>query len=410
MAIAAAPAGLIGVIEAVRHDFHAVAAQTYLDIASCAPLSQRLQRAVAHHLSDPEYGFDKAAGLALVEQTRSLFAQLINADADDIALTKNVSEGLNGVANAIDWKSGDNVVVCPALEHPNNRYLWHHLAHRLGVQLRLVPAVGNEYPIAAMLAAIDARTRLVTLSTVSYLPGLLTPLGLLSALCRRRDILLLVDAAQSVGPLHTDVRAMGADALAVTTQKGLLGVHGMGFLYVRPEWAQRLRPVGLARFGVDEDMVAGKGLVDEPLTLRRGTRRFDMGNYNLEGAVAVRESLLLLLSVGTRTIEVHTVGLARRLAEGLAEWGLPVCRPRDEKNQAHVVSLGSLNPASSAAQSDYLYQFYRYLTNQQVRASWRNGIVRFSVHLYNNTTDIQKVLDLAQQFVAKPPVGLAAQI
>ena len=386
-------------MDAVRQDFSSVVSHTYLDIASCAPLSGALQRAVAAHLSDPEYGFDKERSLSLVEQTRALFAQLINAQPDDIALTKNVSDGLNCIANAIDWKAGDNLIVCPALEHPNNRYLWLQLARRLGVELRLVPAPGNVYPIEAMVAAMDERTRLVAISSVSYVPGFSTPLALLSQACQKNDVLLLVDAAQSIGPLHTDVQAIGIDALAVTTQKGLLGVYGMGFLYVRPAWAQRLQPVSLGRFGVDEKSTMGKGLINEPLALRQGARRFDLGNYNLVGAVAARESLLLLNSIGTQAIQAHNVQLANHLYEGLLVLGLPVCQPQDGKNLSHVVSLGLLNPASNTAEVELLHRLYVYLELNRVRSSWRNGILRFSIHLYNNTADIQNVLSLTREFV-----------
>jgi len=386
-------------IDAVRQDFSSVVSHAYLDIASCAPLSGALQRAVAAHLSDPEYGFDKERSLSLVEQTRALFAQLINAQPDDIALTKNVSDGLNCIANAIDWKAGDNLIVCPALEHPNNRYLWLQLARRMGVELRLVPAPSNEYPIEAMAAAIDERTRLVAISSVSYVPGFSTPLALLSQACRQNDVLLLVDAAQSIGPLHTDVLANGIDALAVTTQKGLLGVYGMGFLYVRPAWAQRLQPASLGRFGFDEKSTMGKGLINEPLALRQGARRFDLGNYNLVGAVAARESLLLLTSIGTEAIQAHNVQLAKHLHDGLLVLGLPVCQPQDEENLTHVVSLGSLNSASNTAEVELLHRLYVYLELNRVRSSWRNGILRFSIHLYNNTADIETVLSLAREFV-----------
>ena len=384
-----------------KQDFKAVVSHTYLDIASCSPMSQTLQQAVASHLSDPDYGADKNRGLQIVDQARSLFAQLINAQPDDIALTKNVSEGLNTVANAIAWKPGDNVVICPALEHPNNRYLWHNLAQQRGVELRLVQASGNEYPIEGMLAAINAQTRLVALSTVTYVPGFLTPLESLAQHCRRHDALLLLDAIQSVGPLHTDVQAMGIDALAVSTQKGLLGLSGMGFLYVRPEWVERLHPASLARFGVDESAMPGRGIRTEAIALRRGARRFDLGNYNLVGATAAIESLTLLLRVGTRAIQSHTVALARQLSLGLQELGLPVCQPADEKNQTHVVCLGSLIPASSAEQFQWLYALYEHLMRNQVRASWRDGILRFSLHLYNNQADVQTVIALARQFVMK---------
>ena len=389
------------IVDQIRRDFASVVGHTYLDIASCAPLSQTLQHAVARHLSDLDYGFDKSKGLALIEQSRSLFAQLINAQPDDIALTKNVSEGLNFIAAAIDWKAGDNVVVCPALEHPNNRYLWQNLAQRLGVELRLISAFSNEYPIDKMLSAIDAHTRLVTLSSVSYVPGFLTPLETLSAVCRRQNILLLVDGAQSVGPLHTDVQAMGIDALAVTTQKGLLGLYGMGFLYVHPDWARRLHPVSLARFGVDEGLSLSKGLSDEPLQLHPGARRFDLGNYNLVGAVAVNESLTLLNSIGTETIQTHNLSLARALSQGLSGLGLPVCRPSDQSYQTHVVSLGSVIPEPDRAEFDLLLALYQTLTASGIRASWRNGILRFSTHLYNNHADVQTVLTLTQVFLER---------
>ncbi len=387
-------------VETIRRDFRAVVSQTYLDVASCAPLSQAVRDSVARHLGDPEYGNDKQHAAAVVEHSRSLFAQLINAQPDDIALTKNVSEGLNIVANAMDWKAGDNMVVCPALEHPNNRYLWHNLAQRRGVELRLVPASGNEYPIEHMLAAIDAQTRLVTVSSVSYVPGFLTPLDRLAQLCRRNGALLLVDAAQSVGPMHTDVEAMGIDALAVGTQKGLLGLYGMGFLYVRPAWAQRLQPMGLARSGVDESATMGHGTVAEEIQLRGGARRFDMGNYNLVGATAAKESLALLTRFGTRAIQKHTVALALQLSRGLTELDLPVCKPVAEKNQTHVVCLGSLIPPPPADQFQWLHAFHGHLTHNRVRASWRDGVLRFSMHLYNNTADIHTVIGLARQFVA----------
>ena len=85
-------------------------------------------------------------------------------------------------------------------------------------------------------------------STVTFAPGFRTDVAALGRLCRERDVLLLVDAAQSAGVLHTDVQRSGIDAFAVSTQKGLLGLYGMGFLYCRRAWAERLEPAYLARF------------------------------------------------------------------------------------------------------------------------------------------------------------------
>ena len=83
---------------------------------------------------------------------------------------------------------------------------------------------------------MDARTRCATVSTVTFAPGFRTDIDTLGRACRERGVLLLVDAAQSAGKVHTDVQRSNIDALTVSTQKGLLGLYGMGFLYVRREW------------------------------------------------------------------------------------------------------------------------------------------------------------------------------
>ena len=104
-------------------------------------------------------------------------------------------------------------------------------------------------------------------------------------------MLLLVDAAQSVGVQHTDVRASNIDALAVSTQKGLLALYGMGFLYVRREWAERLQPAYLARFGVDLGDAHEASLGGYDYKLAPGARRFDLGNYNFLATAAVDASM-----------------------------------------------------------------------------------------------------------------------
>ena len=80
---------------------------------------------------------------------------MINAQTDEIAITKNVSEGLNAIIAALDLKAGDNVVLCPDLEHPNNVYPWLHLRERLGVEIRTVTGNNGHMPIEDMIVAMD---------------------------------------------------------------------------------------------------------------------------------------------------------------------------------------------------------------------------------------------------------------
>ena len=216
-----------------------------------------------------------------VESVRSGFAQMINASMDEIAITKNVSEGLNAIVAALNLKAGDNVVLCPDLEHPNNVYPWLHLRERLGIEIRTVSGDGGNMPVQEMITAMDESTRCVTVASVSFSPGFRTDMAPLGAACRERDAFFLVDGVQSVGIVETDVNALNIDGLVVSTQKGLLGLYGMGLLYCRHEWADRITPVYLARFGVDlGGGVHEAALGSDNYRLMPGARRFDLGNHN----------------------------------------------------------------------------------------------------------------------------------
>ncbi len=311
---------------------------------------------------------------------------------------KNASEGLNAVANALPWSPGDNVVICAALEHPNNVYPWLNLRDRAGIEVRMVEPVRAAVPADAMAAAVDGRTRLVTAPTVSFSPGLVTHLAPLSAACARVGAFFLVDAAQSVGVIHTDVDAMGVDGLATATQKAIGSFYGTGFLYCRRGWADRLRPPYLARYGVALGDDAHETALDtDAVILRPGARRFDLGNYNYLGAVAADAALGLLLDVGTPNIEAHARGLARALAEGMAELGLPLAGGLGS-DLGHIVAVGERGGRHDTTDDPRLNALFEHLTANGVRLSIRRGVLRFSVHMYNNRADIDRVLSLARHW------------
>jgi cysteine desulfurase/selenocysteine lyase len=124
-------------------EFPATEQLTYMDVSARGVISRAVRAALDTHLDGRMLGSaEKDEYFALVERTRGRFAQLINAHADEVALTKNVSEGLNTVAASLPWQAGDNVVLCPELEHPNNVYCWLNLRHR-GVEVRMVSPRGG---------------------------------------------------------------------------------------------------------------------------------------------------------------------------------------------------------------------------------------------------------------------------
>jgi cysteine desulfurase/selenocysteine lyase len=390
------PAIELGPLNAARASFPALERWTYMDISGRSVLSREVRAALDAHLDERMMnGGDKERFFALIERARGRFAQLINAHPDEIALTKNISEGLNMVATGLDWRAGDNVVICPDLEHPNNVYPWLNL-QRLGVEVRQVAARDGHIPVDALVARMDARTRVAAVSTVTFAPGFRTDVDVLGRECRSRDVLLLVDAAQSVGVLHTDVAQSNIDALAVSTQKGLLALYGMGFLYCRRAWAERMQPVYLARFGVDLGDAHEATLGDTSFRLAPGARRFDLGNYNFLATAGVDVAMQQLLEWDTRRIEPYVVGLAHTLAQGFLDLGLPVAGGAPGPHLAHIVTVGSLSTSHYGTQDERYNRLYEHLTANRVKLSIRRGMLRFSLHVYNNGEDVARVLELTR--------------
>jgi selenocysteine lyase/cysteine desulfurase len=296
------------------------------------------------------------------------------------------------------------VVICPDLEHPNNVFLWYNLQKLQGVEIRALEPDEGRLPYDAMEAAMDGRTRVVTAPHVSFSPGFVSDVRRVADAAHRHGALVVVDAAQSVGALVTHVDALGADALAVATQKCLLALYGYGFLYVRRGVAEGLIPRHVARYGMDLGVDAGEtartGGVDLPFAA--GARRFDLGNYNYLGARAAEASLELLMAVGVDRIEAHVRALAAALARGFLELGLPVAGGAPGPHLAHIVAVGESGGGHhDSADDPVMNELHRHLLLDGVRHSIRKGVLRFSIGAYNDESDIHRVLASAGSWVAR---------
>lgn len=384
----------------VRTLFPGALDKVYFNIAETTLIPRATADAARAYVDSALSGTgDKAAHRASVERCREGLAALVGADPDEVAITKNVSEGLNLFASSLTWKPGDNVVVCPEIEHPNNVFLWLNLRRLKGIEVRSVEPIDGALPIEALAAAIDERTVLVTVPHVSFSPGFVTDVRAVSDAAHRHGSVVLVDAAQSIGALRCDVNELGIDALAVATQKNLLAFYGFGFLYIRRAIAEALIPSHVARYGMDLGADAGETARSgaEVLPYAAGARRFDLGNYNYLGAVAADASLSLVSSLGIDRIERHLRALAARLVEGLLELGLPVAGGRPGPHLGHIVAVGKSGGGHhDTADDPFMNDLYQHLTANDVHLSIRKGVLRMSLGIYNDVTDVDRTLELVR--------------
>lgn len=396
VAAAPPPAGGILDVAAVRARFPAVHRHVYANVGSRGVLSNTAREAAigaidGHWLGD----VSKEQRNRLLDRCRQRFAALVHAGPDEIAVLKNVSDGLNSVATAMDWRAGDNVVLCPELEHPNNIYLWIAL-RRFGVELRQVPPRAGAIDAPALAAAIDGRTRIVTASSVTFTPGFRTDLATIGRASRVAGSFFLVDAVQSCGVLETNVEEAFVDGLATSTSKGLLGLMGLGFLYVSRVWLERLTPAFVARYSVERGGGHESEIESLDFHYAPTARRFEIGNYNWTGIAVADASLGELLDIGPPAIEAHTLALARRLADGLAALGWPVNMPPDDGKRSHLVTVGELGAGDAYSSRDpRLNRLIEALKAADVRFAVRRGLLRFGFHIFNDAEDVDRILEIA---------------
>ncbi|HEX8617453.1 MAG TPA: aminotransferase class V-fold PLP-dependent enzyme, partial [Thermoanaerobaculia bacterium] len=203
----------------------------YFNHAAVGPLSTRACEAMERHARDQrDFGaLHWKEWYAEIDRLRESAARLIGAQADEIAILKNTSEGLSFVAGGLRWAAGDNVVTS-ALEFPSNWTPWKRLEAK-GVECRVAPLPTVER-IAPLL---DARTKIVSVSSVAFHNGFTADLEALGALCAERNVLFCVDAIQSVGVLPIDVRKAKIDFLSADGHKWMCGPEGSAIFYVAAE-------------------------------------------------------------------------------------------------------------------------------------------------------------------------------
>jgi selenocysteine lyase/cysteine desulfurase len=373
----------------VRGDFPAASRMLYLDAAHQTPLANSVRAALEAFLAESsEDGGPKQMWLDRVERVRERVARFMGAGADELAFTKNTSEGLNMVANALPLRAGDNVLMIEG-DHPNNAYAWLNLA-RKGVEVRFVKLAAAVADAAVFVPHIDARTRAISLSHVTFHAGQRNDIGGIGRLCRERGLYLVVDAMQSLGVLRVDVKALGISALAAGCHKGLLVPQGLGLLYVDRD-LRGLEPAYLAMAGLAHppaDLIANP----MDLALRAGAGRFEMGNLNLLAIHALDAALALIADVGQDRIEEHVLQLGDYLIGRLDQLGIALAGPRARGERAHIYVL-------RLAVDEWL----DYLAAARVRVSPERDGLRVSFGMFNTRADVDRLADILGARILPPP-------
>lgn len=353
----------------------------YLNHAAAGPVSLPVIEAVHAFLVDRARRASEAApeSKALAERTRAKVAAFIGASIEEIAFMKATPDGLNAVANGIDWKQDDNVVL-PDIEFPANVYPWMNLA-KFGVKLKFVKSTNGCIEPSEIIDAIDDRTRLVAISWVEFHGGFRNDLHTIGAECRRRGVFLAVDGIQGLGVLQCDVGELNVDFLCAASQKWMLAPHGIAPFFVRREVLDKIRVAFVGLSGVDQP----PSYLKYDLKLRDNASRFEPGYINQVGIAGLEAAIDLFNEVGMDNVERRAVGLATRLIDGLLDRSYVIYGPAAPQQRSAVVSFR--HPTITAT------EIVSALRAGGVVVSEREDHIRVSPHFYNTEGEIDQLLN-----------------
>jgi selenocysteine lyase/cysteine desulfurase len=328
-----------------------------------------------HDAALRQYAIDKSNGMpgrtaqeAQVERARAGVARLWGVSPTEIGFVSNVAEGVSIVAESLAWREGDNICI-DANEYPS---VVGPFALRRGVGLRI--ARGQEPDRLA--AAVDARTRIIGVSYVSYLTGERFDLASLRQLADSVGALLVVDFTQAAG--YLPIEASVADFAFSACYKWLLGMTGVGVAY----WNRTRQPDWAPQSAGWHSLAPGSRGYDTLPPLRADALRFTRGNPAHGPVYVLAEALDYLAQFDMRAVQRHVQVLTVALLQRLEALQIPSTTPGDPER--HGASVCVASPKAQAI-VDALYAKGVYAWNG-------HGRVRFSFHGYNAMADVDRIV------------------
>jgi len=373
-----------------REAFAITDAVTYLNSASLGPRLRAVDaagHAAVARMAEP-WHIRSADWFADARALRALFASLIGAPADCVALVPSVSYGIAVAARNVPVAAGDNIVVIDQ-EYPSNYYSWQRLARERGAEIRSAAARGGTLT-DAIVASIDRRTAVVAVANCHWTNGAIVDLVRVGAAARRHDAALVVDASQSLGVYPLDLAEVRPDFLVTVGYKWLLGPYGLGYLYVADRWHELGEPLEeswLNRAGGDNFAA----LVDYTDAYQPGAQRFNLGEsaqfYLLPMALA---ALMQIAQWTPARIQQQLSEWTGELSSRAASLGLESLTR--EQRVGHMIGLtarGSLPPGVVDG-----------LAARHVYVGARGNNIRVSPHLHSTAADLERLVAALQELLA----------
>lgn len=328
------------------------------------------------------------------ENTCKKLGVFVSAHEDEIALTRNVTEGINIVAQGLPLGKGDEVIMTTH-EHVGNAFPWINIQKQKGIVIRtFTPASTADETLNRIAALINKRTKVLAVPHIPCTQGQVLPAKRISSLGKEKGLFVFIDGAHGPGMLPLDLHDMGCDVYASCCHKWMLGPKGTGFLYVRKEFIETLQPkfVGAGSDNAKWNMATTPISTGEyALT----AHRYYGGTYNAGLYKGVDAAIEFIDTIGMKNINERILSLAAYAQKQLLDMGgkIEMLTPTEAESRGGVIGFRIKNADGM--------QFYNDALKDKIRIRYvaENGLnsLRVSTHIYNNTEEIDRLMEMIRK-------------
>lgn len=377
----------------IRQQFPIPADEAYFNTGTLGSRPRQVIEMVINHLRENErtiaqYDYrpehvEYITGYRKYEDIRGKVGALIHADGREIALVQNATVAINQIANGLELKAGDEVLITNQ-EHGGAQGGWDLRAKRYGIVVKqiplTVPANDPDAIVKSFAAAITPRTRVLAVPHITSKYGVVLPVRELCALGQQHNLFTLVDGAQAVGQIRVDVKEIGCDAYASSPHKWLFAPPGNGLLYVREG---RMKDVWATIGSSNWDNYKPEDGI---------FRLMQFGTGNLSNLIGLEAGLDFHQRVGSERCIQRIAELANRLRAGLQQIkGVTIFSPTHPALACSIVNYG-IDKLDGAKLMDELWN------RKKIRVRAQGGTaVRQSSHIYNSLAEIDATLAIVRE-------------